>query len=590
MKKALMLFLMLALAIAVLAGCNRGADETPTATPTPAATLAPDATPAPVDEVEEPDDSLGEIVNGVWRFHETVTIPTLYSFNPDRIDEADARYTWLFEWARHEMNINIEPILHTTGTANEVFSLLMSAGDYPEAIMFFMWNLAGVTNQARWGDQEGILRPLQEFLTNPEIMPNASRIMEEFAHEVPSLMTAEGNIFQIIQVMQHMQFIMNMTNNYFWVDTRVLDALDRAMPTTVDELLEFLLDVRDSDPKGLGANNIPIGGRHGSFTPWGPLLNAFGFVSGNPFAMVSQMGGQFIDGPGYLVPMQTHPNFYAFLEFAHTLFSEGLIDQDFFTQEAAQATARSNQDFYTIWPAFNPNELAEASFTYYHVIPPLTSAYNSTQFIHTGATQLSGSYMVFLTHRASDLQAEAMMRFVDHLYDDEFRWAAFFGPQHGVHSDYGLDLHGWEWDDYGQMILLDVERGRFESRLDYLWAVTPLNDSGNALDRRTDGSELNFLNTAERGGHWHNQVLTNLVPYLMRGMPPIVPPSEYVQFWSDSWSILTSLIETGVAQFITGARPLTPEEFEAFGRELDAAGYQEHVRIHIETLNANFGG
>jgi len=587
MKKSLVLLLMLALALAVfVTGCNRGSEETVTGTPTPPAqTPAPVADPTPAPVV---DDSLGEIVNGVWRFHEPVVIPTLYSFNPDRIAEADVRYTWLFEWARHEMNVDIDPITHTTGTANEVFSLLMAAGDYPEAIMFFMWNLAGVSNQARWGDQEGILMPLQDFLTNPEIMPNAAAIMEEFAHEVPSLKTAEGNIYQIIQVMQHKDFIMNMTNQYFWVDTRVLDALGRTMPTTTDELLAFLLDVRDTDPMGLGSNNIPLGGRHGSFTPWGPLMNAFGFVAGNPFAMVSQYDGPFIDGPGELVALQQHPNFFAFLEFANILFTEGLLDQDFFTQEAAQSTARANQDFHAIWPAFNPNELAEGSFTYYHVIPPITSPYNSRQFIHTGATQLGGSYMVFLTEKASDLQAEAMMRFVDHLYDDEFRWASFFGPQTGVHSDYGQNLEGWSWDAYGQMILHDLDNGRFETRGDLLWAMTPLNDSGNALDRRTSGVELQFLNLEDRTGHWHNQVLNSLIPYLVRGMPAVVPPTQYVDFWSDSWSVLTTLINTGVAQFITGARPLTPEEFAAFGAELDAAGYQEHVRIHVQTLHDNF--
>jgi ABC-type glycerol-3-phosphate transport system substrate-binding protein len=533
---------------------------------------------------------MGELVNGVWRYHDPVTITAMYSYNPARIREEDVARTWMLEYARHEMNIHIDTILYTTEQAGTVLPLLMASGDYADAFLFFMYGLNGTGNHSRWGDQEQILIPLNNWLFNREVMPNVSRILlDEFPADVPSLATATGNIYQIPTVLQHMEFAINMSNQYLWYDTRVLSALGMAVPTTVYEFRNFLLAVRDQDPKGLGRNNIPMGGRHSSFNPWAPFLNAFGFVHGDPRAMVSLVGGRYIDGPGELVPLQTHPNYFAFLQYMHSLHADGLFELDFFTQEAAQATAKANQDHYAVWPAFNPNEFNADSALHYHVIPPMTSSVNNVQLVNTGASQLGGNYQIFLTDKASELQQEAMMRFADRAYDYDFRWAAYNGPRAGIDDDYGLNLTGWHFDANGVIVQPDLTNGRFEVRGDLLWAVSTFNDSGNAFDRRTDGRELNNLDTSTVTGHWHNQVVQNQIPYLVRSIPGFTPREADVAFMNEMWTVLTDLMTTALAQFVTGARPVTEAEFAAYGRELAAAGYDEYVRIFMETLNDTYG-
>jgi len=590
MKKVLFLVLALVLAVGLMTACRSDNDTPPVEPVTPPAPVDPVTPPPPPGGGEaEVLEGYGEIVNGVFRYHEPVHVRALYSYNPARIATEDTHNIWMLEWARYYMNLDIEIVPHSFETTSQIFNLAMAAGDYTEAFFFFQWGLNGIGNNTRWGEIEGILRPLQDFLFNEEIMPNLAPILlNNFAHEVPILQTAAGNIFQIVTIMQHMEYAMNMTGQYFWVDTRVLDALGREMPRTTDDFLDFLRDVRDTDPMGLGSvNNIPLGGRHGSFLPWGPIMNAMGFVANSPFDKVSLTGGHFIDGPGELVSLQSHPNFFEFLVFMNTLFTEGLFDQDFFTQEATASTAKVSQDFHAVWPAFNLNEMAEDSWRYYQAMPPMTSHVNSTPLMNTGATQLSGGHALFLTHIASDLQAEAMMRFIDLAYCPDFRWVTFYGPEYGVHHDFGLDLEGWEMVD-GARVLRDVNRGRFETRLDYLNQVGILHNGGNVQDRRTDGSELQNLNLEDRQGWWwHNQHMY-LVPYLVRGMPGTALSVDDTQFFTDSWSVLNGLVNTGVAQFVTGARPLTQAEFEAYYRELQAADLDRHVEMHINNLMTRF--
>ena len=591
MKKVLFLVVVLVLAIGLMTGCSR--DDEPTTPPpadTPPAAPADPVTPPPPPIADDAGaiEGVGQIVDGVWRYHEPVHVRALYSYNPARISTEDTNNIWMLEWARHYMNIDIEVIPHSTETIGDIFNLIMASGDYVEAFLFFEWGLNGIGNNTRWGETEGILRPLQEFLFDEEIMPNLAPILNnEFAHEVPILQTAAGNIFQIVTIMQHIDYVMNMTGQYFWVDTRVLDALGREMPRTTDDFLDFLREVRDVDPMGLGSNNMPLGGRHASFAPWGPIMNAMGFVANSPFDKISLVGGSFIDGPGELVSLQNHPNFFEFLVYMNTLFEEGLFDPDYFTQDVAATRAKVSQDFHAVWPAFNLNEISADSWMYYQAMPPMTSHVNNVPLMNTGATQLGGGHALFLTYVADDLQAEAMMRFIDLAYCLDFRWNTFYGPQYGVDQDFGLDLEGWEMVD-GARVLRDVNRGRFESRLDYLNAVGILHNGGNVQDRRTDGSELNNLNLDDRQGWWWHNQMEALVPYLVRGMPGVTASVEDNEFWSTTWSTLSGLINTGVAQFVTGARPLTQAEFEAYYRELQAAQLTEHVEFGIDNLTRRF--
>jgi len=588
MKKVLFLAIVLVMAVGLMTACRRDNDPDPvTPQVTPAPAPGGTVTPPPGGGDAAAPTGHGEYVDGVFRFHEPVRVQALYAYNPARIATEDVHNIWMLEWARYYMNLDIEIIPHSFETTNDVFNLIMAAGNYTEAFLFFQWNLNGIAANTRWGDIEGILRPLQDYFHNPEIMPNMASIMEEFAHEVPILKTDEGNIYQIVTVNQHLPFLMNTTGQYFWVDTRVLDALGREKPTTLDEFADFLRDVRDTDPMGLGSNNIPLGGRFGSFLPWKPVMNALGLVSNSIHAQVSLVGGPFIDGPGELITLQDDPRWFEFLSYFNMLFSEGLMDQDFFTQEAIASTSKAIQDFHAVWPAFNLNELHEDSWRYYEIIRPMTSHMNSVPLMNTGATQLAGGHAMFLTYKATPLQAEAMMRFLDLAYCPDFRWVTYYGPEYGVHQDFGLDLEGWEMVD-GARILRDVERGRFETRLDMLNQVGILHNGGNVQDRRTDGSELYLLNLETRPGWWWHQQWIHLTPYMMRGLPaPVVPVADSV-WWNETSSPLWSHVETAVAQFITGARPMTQEEFEAYNRELDALGRQEWAEMYMRLLTERF--
>ena len=548
------------------------------------------AAPAPgAPAAAQPSDGAnGQYINGVWKYNEPITIGALFSYNPARIDEDKVKDIWLFEYARREMNIDIQPVVYPMENADTVAGLLMASGEYPEAILFFYYNFSGLSQHAQYGDQEGQLIPLNKYLFDPEIMPNVSKIMEEFKADIPIVATGTGNIYQLVTVVQHMQFALNMSSQYFWYDTRVLEQLNRKAPATLGEFTDLLREVKEKDPKNLGVNNIPLGGRHQNYVPFAPVMNSLGFLTGSPTAMVSLVGGRYIDGPGELVTLQDHPMLLEFLKYFCTLYTEELFEQDYFTQEVAQSTAKASQDHYAVWPAYNPNEFSEDSFTSYYALGPMTSEFYDKQTIHTGPAQLGGNYQVFVTDKASAAQAEAMMRFADRCYDNQFRWSAYHGPQVGVDSDYGLGIEGWYFDSNGTIQFKDLETGNFESRSEYLWHVTPFVDAGNSFDRRTDGSELKNLDLTTRNGHWYNEVIKNQIPYLVRGMPNYIAKPEDVTRMNDLGTVLNGIINTEFARFITGARTPNDAEFDAYVSELRASGYDEYCETFINTLNGMF--
>ena len=122
----------------------------------------------------------------------------------------------------------------------------------------------------------------------------------------------------------------------FLINNTFLAALDMEMPTTLDELYDYLVAVKTQDPNGNGiADEIPMVGYNGQ---WGyPVLNivnSYVFLSNqNTYGLLN------CDDDGNIYAPYMTEEFHDALRFCAKLYEEGLLSDLSFTQDMAALKA-----------------------------------------------------------------------------------------------------------------------------------------------------------------------------------------------------------------------------------------------------------
>jgi putative aldouronate transport system substrate-binding protein len=106
-----------------------------------------------------------------------------------------------------------------------------------------------------------------------------------------------------------------------------LDKLGLQIPTTTEELREVLRAFKTQDPNGNGvADELPLSGFANSWRtrPWPFLLNAFLYTDDTNMLNVQD---------GEIVAAFVQPEWREGMRYVHSLFAEGLIDEEMFTRD-----------------------------------------------------------------------------------------------------------------------------------------------------------------------------------------------------------------------------------------------------------------
>ncbi|MDR1060174.1 MAG: hypothetical protein LBL83_02940 [Clostridiales bacterium] len=559
--------------------------QTESAAPTEAASQA--TTEAQQDgqaeaEAQEAQEQGRYLESGIYRYNEPVDIHALVQYRETTVE--DPSKMWLLEWARREMNVNFIVEGVPESAVPDRTSLMFASGDYSEALLNWSKSLNGLAQQALYGDVEGFLRPLNQWVFDEGVMPNVAKAFAENPNFAPYLSTLDGNIYDLPRFTQSIEYLRNMYYEPLWYDAALLESIGREPPKTLDEFRETLAEIKRLDPKGLGENNIPLCSTVTEYPVWGMVFNAYGILANwELHSKVAVIDEGFPNGE--IVAVQTHPRFLAMLQFCNSLYADGLMDQDAFTLSASDSVARAQQDYYAFFPSYNNMSFSEESYANYKLLPPMTSEYSSKQ-MYAATSPARGNYQIFLTDKISDYQAEAAMRFYDHLYDSDFRYNAYHGPEAGVDDGYGL-LEGWYKDEEGSYHYKDVEDGKFDSEQTYLFNVGTVGFTGNILDMRTPPESSDA--TASRMGITISEVLKNLTPHLVRALPDAVFPTSEQSELMDIQSALNEHIKSETARFITGAREPSQAEFDRYTEELNSMGYEKYVESWKQSVKTRFG-
>ena len=277
------------------------------------------ATAAFASGEEETAAAMGELSppGVVPIFEEPVTMTAFVSYTRTILDfEANEMTKWMEE----QTNIHWEwDAVNSSEDAKAKFTLVMNSGaELPDMMMGM-----SITNDEKhlYGSQ-GLFIPLNDIIDEhgfyiKDVVKAAPNFLKESAGP-------DGNVYVLTAYEEcyHCGVAQKMWINQVW-----LDKLGLEIPTTTEELREVLRAFKTQDPNGNGvADELPLSGFANSWhtRPWPFLLNAFLYTDDADMLNVQD---------GRIVAAFVQPEWREGMRYVHSLFAEGLIDEEMFVRD-----------------------------------------------------------------------------------------------------------------------------------------------------------------------------------------------------------------------------------------------------------------
>lgn len=221
-------------------------------------------------------------------------------------------------------NINIEWLDIPAASWNEQVNIMIAGDNLPDA--FLGRDVDIMANQE-------MFLPLTDMIY--EYCPNIVEMLEADPR-IKGAITAP-NDGQIYCLPTNKDNPSSSVDGILWVNPDWLEKLNIAVPTTTDEFVEMLRAFKTKDPNGNGmADEIPLMVEQDTSSRWMQyLLGSFGAID-NSEHVYSVDGKNVVFGP-------TEPGYLDGLRWLHDLYAEGLINEDCFTIDTAQMTAKAQQ-------------------------------------------------------------------------------------------------------------------------------------------------------------------------------------------------------------------------------------------------------
>ena len=407
----------------LLAGCGSGGD---TGSESAAATVTTENSET-TEAVSEADgtEAAGAQTSGEGPIvEEKVTYTIACELSPNWGNPADGEF---WQWLEEETNIHIEWITYLETEADEKFKLLMASGDYPDA---FIGALGGDDNDVITYGSEGIYIPLNDLIE--QYCPNFIRRVSEGYPDLMKMITcADGNIYGMPAVLYNPDIYNNTFINQKW-----LDAVGAEVPTTTEEFEEVLRLFKENDPNGNGeADEIPM---TFIFSDWGasdhgPYFGAFGYPLSPDYIMIDNKEVKYLGA---------EESFKEGAEWLGSLYAEGLVDRDVFTQDDSSLAAKVSQGTVGVFSSWDKTPAGDYADDYVALMP-LQGPDGEQNTLVEGITGLyKGRFMI--TNKCEN--PEILMQWVDRFYEN---------MEVGLNATYGIgpdENKAWYYDDNGDIV------------------------------------------------------------------------------------------------------------------------------------------
>lgn len=564
----------------------------------------------------------GEAANVDLSQYKLVDEPTTLSIVALRgqsTGEPEDQFMWQWLSELTGITFDVEYIDNTVWADKK--TIMMASGDYAD--IFFSPSFT-TSEIAKFG-AEGIFIDLNDLID--EYGTNIKWATEELLPGTRAAATLpDGSMYTLPYV--------NMGNAYYsdmrtWINQTWLDNLGLDMPTTLDELYEVLKAFKELDPNGNGeADEIPWSGSwEGSPRGNGLIFNALGFITGGSNVAVK-------DNQAVYMPL--HEDYKLYLEFMNKLYTEGLIDQDMFTQTTEQyrVKGKNGQVGYSSDAApFLMTAYEENCFEYEHV-SALTSSVNDTPMYWQ-----QNSYSMGFAEISDNCKDPALaIKFLDLLYDPYIAWGCLYMPlydseempeddpwapfgmylstvteedvEKGIYSEAALgmtcakpyvgstaptayeeeawqtelretlvnpeDLGAWDW--YCRYIGPRDKGTGFQMGVDEV--------TGTKYAYNYDTFEIMHADPTTMEGAWRTSQIAAISAVYTSGMPTVWFTDEQQETINELWTPLEDYVTQMEAKFITGAISL--DEYDNFVTELVKLGAEDVQQIYQDATASFF--
>lgn len=520
------------------------------------------------DTQKSTEETAASAENGTEK--ETLTI-ALQSYS--YITDYDDNYLTKLLEEKLDIDIQFHLLSADNSEAKTQLSLMMSSGEeLPDIICA---DNALPRDAALEYGSKGVLIPIGDMLNDPAIAPNFNAIPDEDRQAMLEAATyADGNIYSLVQFEPS---TWNLTSYRMLINEVWLEKLNLPVPTTTEEYYETLKAFKTQDPNGNGiADEIPAYGQtsgvYGENLPLA-LMNSFIYAPTTYSLTLNETGDTII------APF-TDDNWRKGLEYLNRLCTEGLLPESVFTDDKTQfMSVLNNEDAnlvgsvscgsVTRWNDYDNN----ANGQEYDMMAPLKGP-EGLAYSPFKVYQPVGVWFV----TSSCKNPELAVKLGDLFYDSDISTITRYGEKD---VDWTTDPEQLSNPKYSNAY---YESGILKEKsvliLNDIWGQNTSTYWRNISPRYAslkfnDGvvyAQQEFDPELKRFKFYADNYEYNYGAHPEHVLGALDYTKEEAQEQAEIIVNIETYVNQSMAQFITGARPLTDKEWETYKEELNTMG------------------
>ena len=565
MKRFLAILLCLSMLVGVMAGCNGGGTSSTSGTTDTSSTADTGDSEASGTEASASETSEDGVTN------KGTTLPivnepvTLNVVKERHMLDTTESYNEKAAWANitEETGITIEWTELAAGTAAERIPLMLSSGDLPDVF----W---AVLSDAQVLQNESNLFAMEDYME--DFAPNSLATYEQLGVDWKEIATTpSGHIFGFLG--RYESLYENTGDGIQIINKAWLDKVGMDVPTTLDEFTEVLRAFKEKDPNGNGqADEIPYCFSEDMWCAYATnTMGWWGIGDGAGSDTTSSKSTR----DGKVTGSVNTDEYRQYLEYTHSLYAEGLMDQEGFSQntEVFSTKIKSGQvGTYFCWTALEylTSEQAED----WVVMPPI-QAIEGVDPIANGEVDRSTIQKNKWVITTSCEHPEAAMRLWDYQARDvESKMTVAMGEK------------GKLWDEYEDgsgyyfVVPEDTTPEFTFEHMKYTYGV--VNDPPLLTKEETPKNDGEISPSAALRDSMVDQVDEYFLPKEDQ-LPQIYVSTEAIDQRTFIETDLFAYIKEFRAQAIMNG--FTDDEWNNYVSQLDAYGYQEWLQWYQDMMD-----
>lgn len=432
------------------------------------------------------------------------------------------------------------------------FNLTFASGDLPDMIFAPGSTVLTPALEVDYG-QQGLLIPLNDLID--EYAPNLSKLLEDRPDVRDAITTPDGNIYALPRVDDGDTAAWPI--GPLWYNGSWLEALDAEVPETLDEFYDLLVRFRDEDPNGNGEQDeIPIS-NSGLQHPRVWFLSAFD---------LNAWGVEAKDDVVQYNPMTDNAREY--YKFFNKIYSEGLVDQEIFSQSDEMKKAKGQENrigLFQDWFSFFTTGQTEEEALINPMFLPLTSEFSPERSVAGSPQMVRGTFAI----TSANEHPEATIRWVDQMFTEE-------GTEY---FDRGPEGHYWEWEDGEDSTKVMTERAMEEGE-EYRGTITPfygITTPGYGVTLPPLGHE----GESDFSKFIREETQEKVEPFSQLAFPLVYLTQEEIDELQGITGDLATYIEEEEAKFITGQiDPNDDADWDNYVSTLENMGVDRYLEIY----------